>query len=83
MTATLSQDEALLLAAAGHARLAPSVHNTQPWSFHLRNGAMELHSDPARALGALDPTGREMTMSCGAALAQLRLALSAQGAQTE
>jgi nitroreductase len=79
MTVTLSKDEALLLAAAGHARLAPSVHNTQPWSFHLRDGGLELHSDPARGLAAIDPGGRELTMSCGAALYQLRIALAAQG----
>jgi nitroreductase len=83
MTATLSLEEQLLLGAADRARRAPSVHNTQPWSFHLRSGELELHSDPSRALASLDPSGREMTLSCGAALLHLRLALLAQGTRAE
>jgi hypothetical protein len=31
------------------------VHNTQPWSFRLRSGDLELHSDPFRALASIDP----------------------------
>jgi len=60
-----------LVATAGR---APSVHNTQPWRFHVTANALELYADPARGLRRSDPTGREMLISCGAALFGLRLA---------
>ncbi len=53
---------------------APSVHNTQPWRFHVTADSLELYADPARGLRRSDPTGREMLVSCGAALFGLRLA---------
>ncbi len=61
------------------ASLAPSVHNSQPWRFLLRPDRIELHADPERALPATDPTGRELRLSCGAALLTLRLALRDKG----
>jgi nitroreductase len=54
---------------------APSVHNTQPWRFHLSPSAIGLHSDPERRLKVADPDGVEMRMSCGAALFNMRMAL--------
>ena len=54
--------------------LAPSVLNTQPWRFSREPGAVLLWADRERQLRALDPTGRELTISCGAALLNLRLA---------
>jgi nitroreductase len=54
---------------------APSVHNTQPWRFHLTPSAIELHADPERRLKVADPDGVEMRMSCGAALFNMRMAL--------
>jgi hypothetical protein len=59
---------------------APSVHNTQPWRFKVSSGAIELHADPRRKLG-VDPVGREMLISCGAALFGLRLAVRSLGYQ--
>ena len=59
---------------------APSVHNTQPWRFTVSSGAIELHADPRRKLG-VDPVGREMLISCGAALFGLRLAVRSLGYQ--
>ena len=53
---------------------APSVHNTQPWRFRVGKYAIELYADPARKL-QMDPVGREMLISCGAALFGLRLAI--------
>ncbi len=53
---------------------APSVHNTQPWKFRVCGRSLELHADPARMLRHEDPAGREMMISCGAALFGLRLA---------
>jgi hypothetical protein len=36
---------------------------------------VELFADRTRALSVVDPDDRELTMSCGAALSQLRLAI--------
>ena len=59
----------------GAAVWAPSVHNTQPWRFQVRPQEISLHADPGRRLSAGDPDGREMLISCGAALFTVRLAL--------
>jgi hypothetical protein len=59
-----------LIATAGR---APSVHNTQPWRFLTDGGALELYADRGRMLHHVDPVGREMLISCGAALYGLRL----------
>lgn len=64
-----------LLSTAGR---APSVHNTQPWQFKVSAAKIELFADPSRKL-RLDPLGREMLMSCGAALFGLRLAIRSLG----
>jgi hypothetical protein len=57
---------------------APSLHNTQPWRFKVREGAIELYPDRRRQL-AEDPDGREMLISCGAALYGLRLGVRSLG----
>ena len=59
----------------GAAVWAPSVHNTQPWRFAVRRGEISLYADPDRRLAVADPAGREMLISCGAALFNIRLAL--------
>jgi len=73
---TAAEDEAArwrLLARV--AVLAPSGHNTQPWLFRIvDDGALELLADRTRALPVVDPDDRELTMSCGAALATLQIA---------
>ncbi|SDO60757.1 nitroreductase family protein [Lentzea jiangxiensis] len=69
------QIEKALVAAS----LAPSVHNTQPWRFEVRRDRIELHPDPGRKLAATDPENRELRLSCGAALFNLRLALQSMG----
>ena len=48
------------------------MHNTQPWRFRVGTYAIELYADPKRKL-RVDPAGREMLISCGAALFGLRL----------
>ena len=60
---------------------APSIHNTQPWCFVARPGdqVIELHADPARMLRHTDPRGRAVHISCGAALFNLRLAVTCEG----
>lgn len=51
-----------------NAGMAPSVHNTQPWSFVASDNAIEIRADRQRGLAVLDPRGRQLTISCGAAL---------------
>jgi hypothetical protein len=58
---------------------APSVHNTQPWRFVATEGGLDLYADRTRQLDALDPTGRQLVISCGAALGMARLAVRALG----
>jgi nitroreductase len=58
---------------------APSIHNTQPWLFRIRPDAVEVIVDRGRQLPVLDPDGREMSVSVGAAVFNLRVALSAAG----
>lgn len=57
-----------------YAILAPSTHNSQPWLFRVRADALELFADRSRALPVSDPDGREMTISCGAAMEHALLA---------
>ncbi|MFD5244498.1 Acg family FMN-binding oxidoreductase [Amycolatopsis sp. NPDC058340] len=61
------------------AMLAPSTHNTQPWLFRCTATGIELHADPRRILPVTDPDGRELVLSCGAALFTLRTAIHALG----
>ena len=59
---------------------APSVHNTQPWRFTADGGdQVSLHADAERRLAVADPDGREMMISCGAALFTVRLTLRSLG----
>src|SRR5215218_1282576 len=58
---------------------APSLHNSQPWMFTLRAGALELRADLSRHLRGTDPDGRQMLISCGAALFGARLGVRALG----
>lgn len=57
-----------------YAVLAPSSHNTQPWRFQINENSVSLYADRTRALPANDPDDRELTISCGCALMNLRVA---------
>lgn len=57
-----------------YAVLAPSGHNTQPWSFHVTPDGIEVYADYERRLPIADPDDRELLMSVGAAIANLRVA---------
>jgi len=63
----------------GAAVWAPSVHNTQPWRFTTGGAEITLHADVSRQLQIADPDGREMLISCGAALLTAKLALRSLG----
>ena len=58
---------------------APSAHNSQPWRFRLLRETVDLIADRTRALAVNDPYDRELTISCGAALFNLRVAAAARG----
>jgi hypothetical protein len=67
-----------------YAVLAPSAHNTQPWLFRLVGAdTLDLRADRTRALPVVDPAGRALTISCGAALANLAGAAAALGEAIE
>lgn len=70
----LSPDEICEFAVQA-AIYAPSVHNTQPWWFGRHDQELIVHADRSRRLRVADPLGREMLLSCGAALFTIRLAL--------
>lgn len=59
---------------------APSIFNTQPWLFRVTTHTIELYADQSRRLRS-DAGGREMTISCGAALFGLRLGIRSLGYQ--
>ncbi len=65
----------VIQAVIATAARAPSLHNTQPWRFRTSGDVIELHADPRRMLTQVDPVGREMLISCGAAVFGLRLGL--------
>ncbi len=65
-----------------YAVLAPSSHNTQPWLWEIDYDEVVLRADRTRVMPALDPLGRELIMSCGAALQHLCLAIRAFGYAT-
>lgn len=59
--------------------LAPSSHNTQPWRFCTSGDRVELYADRTRALPFNDPEDRELTISCGCALMNTRVAAAEAG----
>lgn len=74
-------DTAALVELAAMANLAPSVHNTQPARWALDDdGRILLLADLSRQLPIGDPTGRDLGLSCGAALEGMTMALAARGA---
>ncbi len=75
-----SQTEtAALVQAARTAGLAPSIHNTQPWRWRVDRSNLDLRAVRDRQLAVTDPAGRMLTISCGAALHHVRIALAAEG----
>ncbi|MEU5366733.1 nitroreductase family protein [Streptomyces sp. NPDC005925] len=60
---------------------APSMHNAQPWRFRFirRDRAFEVWADLQRALPHSDPDTRGLHLGCGAALLNLRVAITHAG----
>ena len=73
MTLTQSEFETAVSAAIA----APSVLNIQPWLFEWSGDRIDVRLDRTRRLPAHDPDDRELVISCGAALLNLRLGLGA------
>lgn len=67
------------------ASAAPSLHNSQPWRFRLDpvTATLELWAAPERGLPRIDPRGRALHLSVGAALFNVRTAAAHLGWRTE
>jgi hypothetical protein len=74
--AALSPDMEQILSLAGR---APSIHNSQPWLWRVHGERVYLFGDPTRRLEATDPEGRNLVLSCGAALHHLQVVANALG----
>ncbi|GAA1914200.1 hypothetical protein GCM10009716_24610 [Streptomyces sodiiphilus] len=60
---------------------APSIHNTQPWRYRLDpdTATLEVRAAPERGLRHTDPCGRALLVSVGAAVFNLRVAVTHLG----
>lgn len=76
---TQTVDRRTVRSAVELACRAPSVHNSQPWRWRIGDRSVHLLADLHRWLPATDPDGRDLVLSCGAALHHLRVALAASG----
>ncbi len=63
------------------ARLAPSVHNTQPWQISIDNDKLYIDIDPRYQLSDGDPTGRETIISLGIFAEAIKVASEQFGLQ--
>ncbi|HEU5474942.1 MAG TPA: NAD(P)H nitroreductase [Actinophytocola sp.] len=72
-------DHLAVRGAIALATRAPSVHNTQPWRWLVGDASVHLMADWSRHLPATDPDGRDLLISCGAALHHLTVALASYG----
>jgi nitroreductase len=76
-------DSSDLRRAAAAGLQAPSMYNSQPWAFRLRDGAIEVLADPGRQLTVADNAGWAMRLALGAATFNARLALAWAGTPAE
>jgi hypothetical protein len=65
-----------------YAVLAPSGHNTQPWTFRLTGNGVDVFADYSKRLLIIDPDDRELLMSIGAAITNFRIAAAHFGFET-
>lgn len=73
----------IMLKIIGAAILAPSGHNAQPWKFSIMENEIRILPDFNRRLPFVDPDDRELYISIGCALENLRIACSHFGFDTE
>ncbi|MGY0056400.1 hypothetical protein ACWY4P_07560 [Streptomyces sp. LZ34] len=71
-------DAAALEKLISAAVAAPSMHNTQPWHYRLDPDTLtlEVRADPERVPRRADPGGRALSISAGAAVFNLRVAMA-------
>lgn len=74
-----TMDQRTMLEALRLANHAPSVHNTQPWHWLVGDRSVHLMAEWSRQVPATAPDGRDLLVSCGAALHHLRVALASLG----
>lgn len=82
MNNTSITTRSVLLELVEAAIRAPSSHNTQPWLFSIHDEQLDVIADRSRALPVNDPMNRELTISCGAALFNIRVAAASKGLRT-
>jgi len=80
MSAHIPNRDTIRTALALAAR-APSVHNSQPWCWRVGENSVHLYADPSLHLRQIDPDGRDMILSLGAALHHTVVGLAAVGWQ--
>jgi len=76
---TVALEPAVLEDVITAATAAPSIMNCQPWRFDAHDDVIDLSVLPDSTPDRLDPTGREVYLSLGAAVLNLRLAIFAAG----
>jgi len=75
-------DFAVVMDAVGLACRAPSLHNSQPWRWVAESSTLHLYADLTRVMITADPEGRQLYLSCGAALDHFVVAMTAAGWHT-
>ncbi|WP_157599681.1 Acg family FMN-binding oxidoreductase [Saccharomonospora xinjiangensis] len=83
MAGRSSPDERTRYSALMLACRAPSLHNTQPWRWRIETRSVHLFAERSRRLPAIDPHGRQLIVSCGAALHHARVAFASLGWRTD
>ncbi|WP_412538762.1 nitroreductase [Longispora sp. K20-0274] len=78
----MNADEVLHQAVTAALR-APSILNTQPWTWRVDQGVAELWAARSRQLSTIDPDGRMLTLSCGVTLHHAITALATTGHAAE
>jgi nitroreductase len=76
---TVASLRSVLTESVRSATAAPSLHNSQPWLFDIGDDWVDVYADRRRQLEVLDPAGRELLISVGAAVFTLRLAMQHRG----
>jgi nitroreductase len=83
MNRNLRADIDLVAEASVAALRAPSILNSQPWRWRLAGDRAELWADRSRQLTGIDPDGRLLLLSCGAALHHAVVTLHAAGFEAD
>jgi len=72
----MNQTQQTLHSAAEAALTAPSIFNSQPWSWTVRDDHLELRADRSRQIASIDSDGRLLMISCGVAVHHAMIAIT-------